>query len=171
MQRQGRQDPQFIEDQAHHPAFARIRFVGVGDLHRNLDQLTEQRRNTHRPGFRWHVRSRLGTYEQAAHFQRPDAADRVNVPARHPDPTAGRHRPLAQSRVHHHHAFDGVDQLVGLMRVRFDHPVFRVVGGAAAHGAGAPVDLPEEFIQRLDHDALFAIVDSRIARDRQSDAP
>ncbi|MNL39342.1 hypothetical protein D3C87_1616170 [compost metagenome] len=75
---------------------------------------------------------------------------------------------MAQSRVHDHHPLDGVDQLMGFVGVRFDQPVFRVIRRAAAYLAGALVDLSEKFFQRFDDDALFAIVSSRIARDRQT---
>ncbi|MNY51875.1 hypothetical protein D3C86_1875050 [compost metagenome] len=72
---------------------------------------------------------------------------------------------MAGGGVHHHHAFDGIDQLMLFMGVRRDEPVFRVVGRTAAYAPAALVDLREKCLQWFDHDALFAMVHARVARD------
>jgi hypothetical protein len=63
--------------------------------------------------------------------------------------------------MHHHHAFGGVEQLVLLVAVLGDHPVFRVVGGRTDDGPLALIDL----LQNLSNDVIispFLRVASRI---------
>ncbi|MOA32549.1 hypothetical protein D3C78_1537810 [compost metagenome] len=78
---------------------------------------------------------------------------------------------MAACGVHHHHTFDGIDQLMLLVGVRLDKPVFRVIGRAAANVPVALVDVREKFIQWFDHDDLFAIVDARSTRDGRFQGP
>ncbi|MNF11691.1 hypothetical protein D3C80_2129570 [compost metagenome] len=65
--------------------------------------------------------------------------------------------------MHHHHAFNGIDELMLLVGVGRDEAVLRVVGGTAAHRPGAVVDFLQEYSQRLHRHALFARVVALIA--------
>src|SRR3989338_4343127 len=85
-------------------------------------------------------------------------ANSVNLATGHPDATAGRNRPLIEPGVDHHHPLNGVDQLMLVMAVGLDVPVFGVVSRVAADQPIPAIDLRQRSTHTHVNIAPFAIV-------------